>query len=315
LETPLKTSKSAVVIPAAGIGDALMMMIASHRLLTKGYAVTTLHPKLHEFGEWFDGHNVQCAADLSLFDLIIVENDNSQRIHTLAKKYRKKLSIFYPSYSPSKNPPLTSKDQVFDPTLPMTDNIARATARLLRSREISKNNGLTPPKQLIHRICKERVVIHPTSSSDQKNWPASKYLEVARQLKSEGFCPVFVVSKAERKQWQFVEKEGFDLPLFRSLSDLSSYIYESGSMIGNDSLLGHLASNLHIPSLILADCDKRMLLWKPAWLSATVLTPPRWIPNWKGIRLRKTHWKRWISPKKVLRTFLRNQKSEIRNQK
>jgi hypothetical protein len=295
-------NRSAAVIPAKGIGDALLMMIASHHLLKAGYQVTTFHPQMKELNDWFPGHHFDIIppTDFAEFDLVIFENDNSQRIQKLLNG-----SVFYPTYSPEKHGPLFALDQVFNSDLPMVDNIAYAIANLLQLPGISKDNGLSPPAHLSFRQNERRIIIHPCSNDAEKNWPKAKFLSLAYSLKKLGYEPVFVTSLSEKKDWQDVESKGFSLQSFPSLHALAAFLYESGYMIGNDSLLGHLASNMHLPTLIIANDEKRMRLWRPSWRQGMVLTPSRLVPNFKPLRLRKTQWKRWISPTKVLRAFAR----------
>jgi len=306
--------KKAAVVPAAGIGDALLMMIASARLLELGYEVTTLHPALLQLQEWFPKHKFapapvleEIATFFSHYDLIIAQNDNSSKIRTLIQLREEKklenLAIFYPTYEPHKHAPLRSLDKVFAPHLPMATNIAEATAKLLLLSSSSKDNDILPPADLLHRHHMKRVVFHPTSSALTKNWTREKYFAVANKLQKAGFEPVFAVSSSERSEWLEAEKRGFAVPNFESLDTLARYVYESGFVIGNDSLLGHLASNLQIPTLIIAGCAKRMQLWQPDWLSGRVIAPPRWIPNCKGLRWRERHWQTWISPRRVLAEF------------
>ncbi len=282
----------ALIIPAKGIGDALLMMIASHRLLQEGYQVYTQHQGLEELKEWFPDHKF--SHEENTYDLVIVENDNSSKIGEFRKKFGEKLSIFYPTYNPQKHPPLSSLDQVFDHEKPMADNIAYAIARILKSRHISKNNGIVPLAGLTHQAYKKRVLIHPASSSLDKNWLKKSYLNLSKKLKKRGFEPLFVLAPHERNEWPE------ETPLFPTLSDLAKTVYESAFAIGNDSLIGHLASNFHIPTLIIASCPKRMQLWRPGWLLGAVLTPPPWIPR----PLRKKYWKNLISPNRVLESFL-----------
>src|SRR5258708_5898507 len=135
----LNQMNKSLVIPAKGIGDALLMMIASHRLLQEGYQVKTQHKALEELKEWFPDH--EFSSELCAADLVIVENDNSPRIKELKMLYGEKLSIFYPTYHSQKNLPLSPLDQVFDSEKTMADNIAHAIARVLKSHHISKNNG------------------------------------------------------------------------------------------------------------------------------------------------------------------------------
>jgi heptosyltransferase III len=302
--------KTAAVLPALGIGDALLMMIASHQLKMAGYRVTTFHAALPELASWFPGHDLQrlpfqeeLLSTLSSFDLILVENDNSPKIKQLIDAYRHSLSIFYPTYSIGKHAPLSSQDRIFDKNRPMADNIAEAIALLVNLPIPSKENGLSPPSGCIHRAKRKQALLHPTSREATKNWKSSGFLTVAHQLKKRGFDPLFCVSPQEQQTWKFIEKEGFVLANPPTLSALAALVYESGYVIGNDSLIGHLASNLGIPTLIIANDEKKMRLWRPGWLQGQLVLPPPYLPNWKFLRLKETKWQHFISPNKVLRSF------------
>lgn len=178
----------------------------------------------------------------------------------------------------------------------MTDNIAKSIAKLLKRKGTSKNNGLKVPGEFTHRQFASRIVIHPTSSTPQKNWSRDKYLALADMLRKLGYTVTFVVGPHEAKDWK-------EATVFANLHTLATFIYESGYLIGNDSLLGHLASNLNIPTLIISDNRTRMHMWRPGWLKGEVLTPPSWLPNMKFLRLRENHWQKFISPRAVLSAF------------
>lgn len=302
--------KTAAVLPALGIGDAILMMIASHQLMLAGYKVTTFHNLLPELKNWFPGQLFEgrlakeiSVEELKRFDLVIAENDNSSHIKQLIHHLRDSLSVFYPTYAASKHGPLSALDQVFDPNLPMAENIGIAIARLLRSQTISKDNGITPPSSLQHQIHHKRIIIHPTSRAPSKNWTAAKFFTLARILKEKGYDPAFCVSLSERNNWKEVEEMGCQIPELSSLSDLASFIYESGCHIGNDSLLGHLASNLNIPTVIIADDEKRMRLWRPGWLLGQVVLPPQWIPNPRILRWKQNHWQKLVFVRQVLKAI------------
>ncbi|HPE84840.1 MAG: hypothetical protein KDK44_00420 [Chlamydiia bacterium] len=294
----------AAVIPASGIGDGLMMMIASHRLQMQGYAVTTYHSKLPELADWFSTHRIECNyEDLSDFDLIILQNDNSAKAKELIRLFRAgdlpNLSVFYPTFEPQKHGEPTSLDQIFDPNKPMADNIAESVGHLLHTREISKNNGLTPPENLTYKKYPKRIIIHATAGEQNKIWPLDNFIWVAKKLEKLGYQPVFALSPIERKTIQVP----YETPYFENFSFLAEYLYESGGLIGNDSSIGHLASNFHLPTVVVSNCSKRMKLWKPGWLNGEVVTPPRWIPNFKGSRVRKTRWRFLTPPSRVLKKF------------
>jgi heptosyltransferase III len=307
---PRISMQTAAILPALGIGDALLMMIASHQLKLEGYRVTTFHDSLPELSSWFPGHHLKTFPSLETwietldsFDLILIENDNSPKIQHSLEAFRPRLSIFYPTYSASKHAPLAMQDYVFNSDLPMADNIAESIATFLDLAIPSKENGLLPPPTLTHRLKKEQVIIHPTSRIPTKNWKADGFLDVALKLKIKGFQPIFCVGPSERQAWKNIEEEGLILGNFPTLAELAAAVYESGFVIGNDSLIGHLASNLGIPTLIIANDEKRMRLWRPGWQKGHLVLPPLYLPNWKFLRLRDQKWQHFITPSKVLRSF------------
>lgn len=291
------------VIPAQGMGDALLMMIAAHRLQTEGHSVTVFHPKLPELAAWFPTHHFeQHITDLSDFDLIIAQNDNSPRIREWIQQHRQgdlpNLSIFYPSYEKHKHESLSPLDQVFDAHLPMADNIAIAIARALNLPNPSKENGLTPLEGLVRAKYPQRIILHASAGEKSKVWPLSHFILVADRIKKMGYHPVFVLSPKEKEAFGTLP---YPAPLFQHFGEAAAYLYESGGVIGNDSSIGHLASNIGLPTLIIADCAKRMKLWRPGWKNGEVVTPPLWIPNFKGSRIRKTYWRMFTPPTKVIR--------------
>jgi heptosyltransferase III len=298
----------AAVICSKGIGDGLMMMVASHRLNLEGYEVTTFQDSLHQLAPLFPGHHFakqKAATKLHEFDLIILQNDNSPLSFQIINTYRPKLSVFYASYEANKHPPLTSMDRVFNRKNTLTQNIAEAIASVLQSDEVFKSNGIVIPQNLIHRKYPKRILIHPTSTTPKRTYLAKKFLKVAEILKKKGYQVAFCVSLDERKTWIPLVQDRFLLPEFPSLKHLATYIYESYFLIGNESGTGHLASNLGIPTLIVASCPKQMALWRPCFLPGKVLTPPSYIPNFKGLRLRENQWQYFISPRRIIREMFR----------
>lgn len=309
----MRQNKTAAIIPSKGIGDALLMMVASHRLLLNGYKVTTFHEGLIDLEEWFPGHQFKKRPSLeqlkelsTAYDLLIVQNDNSEKIAQLLKHAREKCAIFYPTYRAYKHAPLTTLDHVFAPEKSMVENIALSIAELLHLFDASKDNGLRTPATFVHRKYPKRIVIHPTSSVKSKNWPPEKFIALAHLLKERHFSPVFVVSNEEKKEWTFLENIPLELQTFNKTSQLAAFLYESCGVIGNDSLLGHLGSNLNIPTIVIADNAVQMQLWRPDWLRGQIVTPSRLIPNLKFFRIREKWWGEFISPKKILAIVEKN---------
>lgn len=302
--------KKAAVLPALGIGDGLLMMIASHHLKKAGYHVTTFHAKLSELSSWFPGHAFSSEEHprFEEFDLIVAENDNSAKIQSLLKTVRPLLSLFYPTYSAKKHATLTPNDFLFDAHLSMAENIGRSIGALLQLKLPSKANGLLPPLHLTHRKYPKRVVIHPLSREPSKNWLVSRFLLLAKKLKAKGFSPVFCMAPSEAKEWIETYGKTVEIADCPDLSTLAAFIYESGYVIGNDSLLGHLGSNLNLPTLVIANEERRMRLWRPDWRRGALILPPWWLPNVKGFRLKTSYWPHFISTNKVMQHFASIQK-------
>ncbi len=309
-------AKLAAVIPSRGLGDGLIMMVASHLLSSQGYIVTTYHDQLIELRSWFPDHRLQPTPPIeallgtfSPFDLVIVQYDHHRlEIPILLQFYQRgkisNLSVFYPSKQSAGRENLTIWDQVFNEQMPMVDNVAISISSLFQIRETSKNNGLIPPLNHHFRKNPQRILIHPTRSDKNYRWPAQKFIQTGEILQNLGYEISFILSPNERPLWEHLQEKGFSVPRFSHLSHLSSYTYESALLIGNDSGPAHLASNLQIPTLVIANCAKRMKLWRPAWLQGKVMTPPGWVPNTKGLRIREKYWDRLISPKQVVAQVL-----------
>jgi heptosyltransferase III len=302
--------KLGAVISSRGLGDGLLMAISAFALYKQGYEVYLFNDeKFQELQRWFPWLKIAKfptnEEELYKFDQIIVQNDNSNKIAKLAKfrDLRKaKLSIFYTAHKPSKNPPLTVQDFVFNPTISMVENIAISSAKLLNL-EISTENGIVAPKGLIHRNYPNKIIIQPTSSTPDRSWPKHKFLKLSQMLIDKGYKVSCGTSYKERNDWLFLQESGVEVPILPSVEDFSALIYESSLFIGNESVGGHLASCLSITTITIGKSEKQFRLWRPSWLKGEIVCPPAYIPNIKYCRLRENKWQYFISPSKVLKVL------------
>ncbi len=302
-------TKKAAILPTVSIGDAVLMMIVCYHLKKLNYDITIYHDSLITFQNWCPKYNLKkyCShLNFSYYDLIIMQNDNKQKVKNFKKlrkeKKLKNLSIVYFSYKKSKHGNLDSKDIVLNEQFTIVEALSKACQNYFKT-NYSSNTGIEVPKNLKHKKYKNRVVIHPTSGSHLKNWSKHKFIKLAVKLKKRGFDPVITVSSEEIKDWKEVLKHNISLPLLPNISDLSTYIYESSYFIGNDSLAGHLASYFEIPSIIVASNRKQMISWQPGWQKAKLIFPPLWLLNTKYLRLKEKYWQPFISVNKVFRSF------------
>lgn len=262
--------KKISVVCARGIGDALLMHIVSHHLASGGYDVTTITP--HRFGRWLE--NARFGDEIDS-DTIFLQHDNSLKAKEIIAK-NKRVYVFYGSHVLAKHGPLRmGADFVCDQNKTMVENVVHAIKSLFQIQATSMN-GLKAPPGLVHRRHRKRVAIHTLSNDFNKNWPYQKFLKVAAWLKKKGYEPFF-------------------LPLFPSLEELLSAIYESGFFLGIDSGPGHIASCLHIPHLIIGESERHMRFWRPGWKAGEIVFPPAWAP--------KKYWKSFITSRKIIKRF------------
>ncbi len=288
------------VVCASGIGDALIVHSISHLLVQQGSNVTTYSDHLTSFGPWLQGFQFAKQPQLESIedefsgcDALFLQHDNSPKAIRI-KKLPLPVYTFYGAHVPSKHGPLQEKfDYVCDRTKSMVENIALAAEKFFGAPW--KDNGLKPPKELMQNRYGKRIAIHPTASSLEKTWPREKFLNLQSALKAEGYDPVFTVSPLERVLW--------NAPLFPTLGDLASFLYESRAFIGNDSGTGHLASSLGLPHLIIGGNGLQMPLWRTGWHPGTLVAPPRCLMRLKMLR---KHWKSFVSIKKVINNFTGN---------
>jgi len=270
------------VVPLSGLGDTVVMQIASHHLKKAGHEVITISP--YRFGRWLEDSHFE--SELGDSDAIFIQCNHSERPLKL-RKTRKGVYTFFESPKVLKRAvkELSYRekyDYVADANRTMVDNVILALKQLFGIHATSEN-GFKPFGDLQYRRHKNRIAIHTSSGSEDKNWPAEKFNQFADWASSTGLEPVI-------------------LPRFVSLEGLFTFLYESGFFLGNDSGPGHVASCLKIPSLTIARTAKVMRLWRPGW-GGELITAPKWIPNFKGMRINKRFWRSLISVKAVIRKF------------
>lgn len=280
--------KSAAVVSARGIGDGLLSSVLASNLSRNAYQVTLYSSPL-------------CALAKFFPDIQIKPFPQEQQLHEELQSYERVFSADY-SCSASLNfkNHQVLRESCFDKGQTVLQNILIYCVEVLQLQHVEPFPSLAFPELWRHRYFQERVVLHPTSYTEEKNWPARKFLSLAKEIEKRGFSVCFAVSPEERPVWKFVEDFGFSLPIFSSLEDLFFFVYESGFFVGNDSGTGHMASLLSIPTLSLFAKKRYSRLWRPGWGKGFVVTPFVPLP---GGRLRQRYWKRFLTVSQVLKTF------------
>jgi ADP-heptose:LPS heptosyltransferase len=127
-----------------------------------------------------------------------------------------------------------------------------------------------------HKLeAKPVIALHPGSGSAQKNWPASRYAEVAALLKRDGARLLIIAGPAddaplkalrERLSGELLTTEGLTLP------QVAALLARCRCLVGNDSGIAHLAAAMGVPTLtIFGPTDP--VVWAPSGPAVTVLAP------------------------------------------
>ncbi len=277
------------LVSAPGLGDALLFMILSHNLTKAGYSATTFSSLLCELKEWFPGQTIlpfpapeQVYPTFSSFDTVVAAD------HSMVSEKNDFGNHF-----------ISLKEKAFIRSKTMVINLTEVCQKRLHLPHADGLNGITPPRHLTWRKIPKRVVIHPSSSTERKNWSWHQFLELSQKLEAEGFETFFTLSRDEYPAWKGLIDDS-KLPFFKDLSETAAFIYESGFLIGNDSGPGHLASALHIPTLSLFARKGYSRLWRPGWGPGVVVAPSSFIP---ATRYKEKNWRRLLSVNKVFRAF------------
>jgi len=269
--------KRVAILCSKSLKDGLFMMVASHRLTQEGFDVTTFHNQLREIANWFPEKLLSDYPPskeslheiLSTFDMIILQHDKSARVKTIVQWAKEgllsPLSIFYPFYHKHLDKDLNRLDRVFNHKCSMVENISLAISSLLNMSSYSMNNGLFAPAHLFHKK-EDQVVIDLT--------PGLAQTEILTYLKQK------------RIKIKLIDQS-------LSLENQTALLYQSSYFIGAHSSLAHLASNLHIPSLLI-HAKTTNTLFSPGWLQSQTLLLPRWLPKWFQKKLIQSKLKKTI---------------------
>lgn len=304
-------TKKAAILPVKSIGDALLLMIGANHLKNLGYDVTILHDNIRSLRNWFPKFNFKkySSDDLKNFDHVFVQNDESklQKILFLKEALKnKKLSVLYFRYNKSKHGPISNLDITLEENQPIAVSLANSFQKFFKIENNCSqklDTGIVIPKGLTFKKHLKRIILQPTSGDTKKCWSKKKFIRLAKRLKNLGFHPIISVAPHERANWLFVQNSGIDLPLFHTLSEFASYLYESAYLIGNDSFAIHLASLMKIDHIMIAASKKLIKTWQGGWLKSNIILPPSWVPNLKHFRLREKSFQTFISTRKVLNVF------------
>ena len=293
LKQELNREKPLAFICSPRLGDTLISLVTVNNLVRNGFQVDVYGDYAYALQAWFPWAHIQAK--------ITVENADQ------LKKYSQVLHMYDSALSDElkkwhANSIVLSDSPWYHLPQTMVDIQTQLCVQELNLVDVVRVNNLSPLAGLMKAKNKQRVIINPTSFLVRKNWPKNKFIKLAAILMQRGFEVCFVVAPDEYSAWQEIVQRGFSLLKFATLSDVAAYFYEAAFFIGNDSGLGHLASNLGVPTLSIILRKGVARQWHPSWAPNVVVLSPVWL---NPRPLKEKLWKYFTSVNRVLKGFER----------
>lgn len=293
------------LIPAKGMGDALLFTILGHNAHQVKMGVTVFH-RMHEqlkalFPPHFDFQppieEKELEDTLSTFSTTYFQNDHSSfayHLHSCRKRGDLDIRYILPKPSALYRP----MDVELDPHLTMVENLQHASLHLFGKNARSNGSYLY---NTWNGQASTLVYIHPFSGNTKKNYTPARYIDVATRLEKKGLHPVFIIGPEEA---DFPETP-YSTVIPQSLSELASLLQSARGFIGNDSGPGHLASLIGTPTVTIGGNPYQLRLWRPGWNPNITCSPRIPLPNFKGIglTLRDNYWQYFVQAKRIVKAF------------
>lgn len=284
--------QSIAFVMSPRLGDALLSMVVVNNLVRSGYRVKVFSAQIDALRAWFPGFDIEPAlpradafARLIAYDVVLHAYHADKVLASDAPHPNIVVMDDWPVYRQVKN---------------MVDIQTELCQKHFGLAKAVRDNGLVAPAGLTSRISTNRVIIHPVASDQQKSWLPKRFVKLALWLRTQGFEPEFLLPPEATAQWKWLDRYDFAPTAYGSLGEVAARIAESGWVIGNDSGIGHLASNLGVPTVSLAMRRRIAQRWGPGWAPSRTLVAPPLMPS---RYLKEKYWKHLLSTARVMAAF------------
>jgi hypothetical protein len=293
LKKPLSKDEPIAYMASTSLGDTLIGLVKVNNLLRNGYIVHVYSDYAYPLKDWFPHMQINPMVKLE-------EQKKLAAYSTVLHHHERPISLALAAWHP--NSVVVHHEPACRLPISEVDIQLVSCDAQFHLENLTRENGMRPLPGLVPRSNKKLVMIHPTSSADQKAWFAHKFISLAKRVEEMGFTPRFVVSKAEHARWIETTHSLDYSPLYPTLNAAAVAICEANYFIGNDSGLGHLASNLGIPTTTITIRPGNVKRWRPTWAPNEIIITPGWL-NPRPIK--EKFWKHFISVDKVADAFQR----------
>jgi len=292
------------LITSGKLGDALISLVIANNLARVGFVVTVCNDFVHSLADWLPalftrpefGPN-EYPDGFSNFDLVLVDAQ-SPNLPAEGSNLRRELASRAVFFGLSHFD--ASLNGRFDRTLfpadrrellgsllvgnglarnraekgrSMVEHVCAFCRRELNLKNVTQEIGLVAPVGISTMPDPDRIIICPTSGKARKNWLATRFLELATQLKAKGKEPVFTAAPSERADWRRQLGNKFELAKTDSASELAALLVSASAVVCNDSGVGHLAGALGTPVLCIISRRDPFYTWRPGWGAVTLVRP------------------------------------------
>jgi hypothetical protein len=239
------------LVTSGKLGDALISLVIANNLARAGFVVVVCNAFVHALADWLPalstrpefGRN-EYPDGFANFDLALVDAQ-SPNLPAEGTDLRSELAsqaVFFGllhfdaslngrfdrAHLPTDRRELLSSLLVGNGLARDRDEKGRSMVEHMRAfcrRELNLENvtqevGLVAPGGISAVRDPDRIIICPTSGNARKNWLATRFLELAHQLKAKGKKPIFTVAPPEREEWRRQLGNKFELAQTDSASDL-----------------------------------------------------------------------------------------------
>jgi heptosyltransferase III len=111
------------------------------------------------------------------------------------------------------------------------------------------------------------AVLHPKASTEDKTWPATKFLKLAEHLEKQlGIEPIFIAGPGERLD----EFARYPTMTGAPLEEIKTLLAGASLFIGNDSGPAHMAAAFGLPAVVLFGSSDPEI-WRPWRTESAVL--------------------------------------------
>lgn len=287
-----RPEQSFAFVMSPRLGDSLLSMVVVNNLVRNGYRVKVFSAQIYALRAWFPGFDIEpvparadAFARLIAYDVVLHAYHADKVLAPDASHSNIVVMDDWPVYRQVKN---------------MVDIQTEICQKHFGLAKVVRDNGLVAPVGLTPRINMSRVIIHPVASDKQKSWLPMRFVKLALWLRTLGFEPEFLLPPEAIAQWKWLGRYGFAPSAYGSLGEVAARIAESGWVIGNDSGIGHLASNLGVPTISLAMRRSIAQRWRPGWAPSRAVLAPSLMPS---RYLKEKYWKYLLSTARVMAAF------------